>query len=57
MVTLNEHVELLHEFVAVHVTAVVPAGNVLPLAGVQITVAAGEPVDDGSVHEARVLSH
>jgi len=56
-VTLNEQEETLHEFVAVHVTTVVPVANELPLAGVQITVASGEPVDDGSVHDAIALSH
>ena len=46
-VTLNVHVELPHEFVAVHVTVVVPAGNVLPDAGEQFTAGAGVPVADG----------
>ena len=46
-VTLNEHEELLQAFVAVHVTIVVPALNVLPEAGEQTTVGAGSPVDVG----------
>jgi hypothetical protein len=47
MVTLNEHDEVPHEFVAVHVTAVVPVMNVEPEAGMQATDAAGVPVVDG----------
>ena len=57
IVTLKEHDELPHEFVAVHVTAVVPLLNALPLAGEQTTVADGLPVDVGSVHVAMLLSH
>ena len=47
IVTLNVQVEVPHEFVAVHVTTVVPAGNVLPDAGAQETVGDGVPVADG----------
>ena len=47
IVTLNEHDELPHAFVAVHVTAVVPVAKVEPDAGTQLTVAAGVPVEAG----------
>jgi hypothetical protein len=57
MVTLKEQEDVLHEFVAVHVTAVEPEEKVLPLAGEQTTVAAGEPLADGSVQDATALSH
>ena len=50
MVTLNEHDEVPHELVAVHVTAVVPVTNVEPDAGTQATDAAGVPVADGVVY-------
>ena len=52
MFTLNEQDDDPHEFVAVQVTTVVPFANVLPLAGVQVIVAAGVPVAVGSVHVA-----
>ena len=57
IVTLNEHEDEPHEFVAVHVTTVTPFANALPLAGVHVTVAAGVPVEVGSVHVAILLSH
>lgn len=47
--TLNAHEELPHEFEALHVTIVIPAANEVPEAGLQVTVAAGEPVADGVV--------
>ena len=47
IVTVNEHDELLHEFVAVHVTVEVPVGNVEPEAGTHATDAAGNPVAGG----------
>jgi hypothetical protein len=50
IVTLNEQDEVPHEFVAVHVTAVVPVMNVEPDAGTQATKAAGVPVDVGVVN-------
>ena len=56
-VTLKVHVEVPQEFVAVHVTTVVPALNVEPDAGEQLTVAAGVPDAVGSVHVAMKLSH
>jgi hypothetical protein len=57
IVTLNEQLELPHEFVAVHVTVVVPVGNALPEEGEHITSADGVPVEVGSVHVAMWLSH
>jgi hypothetical protein len=57
MVTLNEQLEVPHEFVAVHDTVVVPVVNVEPDAGEQTTDAAGDPVEVGSVHVAMWLSH
>jgi len=40
---VNEHIAVFAEAsVAVHVTVVVPIGNVLPLAGVQEAVAPGQ---------------
>ena len=41
MVTVNEQLAVPQLFVAVQVTVVVPAANVLPLAGVHITVVDG----------------
>ena len=52
IVTLNEHDELPHEFVAVQVTAVVPVLNVEPEAGEHVTVAAGVPVEVGVLNVA-----
>ena len=46
-VTLNVHVELPHELTAVHVTTVVPTGNVLPDAGAHVTVGGGVPLAVG----------
>ena len=46
-VTLNEQDELPHEFVAVHVTEVVPVANMLPEDGEQFTFGKGDPVADG----------
>ena len=45
--TLNEHDDVPHELVAVHVTAVVPVTKVEPDTGTQTTVAPGVPVEDG----------
>jgi hypothetical protein len=56
IVTLNEQLEVPHPLVAVHVTAVVPAENVEPDAGLHDTIGV-VPVDVGSVHVAVVLSH
>jgi hypothetical protein len=50
MVTLNEHDEVPHELVAVHVTGAVPVMNVEPEAGTQATDAAGVPVAVGVVN-------
>ena len=47
MVTVNEHASLPQEFVAVHVTVVVPVTNVEPEAGEQVTEGAGAPVAVG----------
>ena len=52
IVTLKLQLDDPHEFVAVHVTIVVPDANVEPDAGTQVTVAAGDPVDVGSVQLA-----
>ena len=52
IVTENEQLEVPQELVAVHVTEVVPVLNVEPEAGEQTTVAAGVPVDVGSVQVA-----
>ena len=52
IVTENEQLDVPQEFVAVHVTDVVPALNVEPEAGEQTTVAVGVPDDVGSVHVA-----
>ena len=49
MVTLNEHDELPHELVAVHVTEVVPVTNVDPDAGTHATVATGVDVGVANV--------
>ena len=46
--TLNVHEELPHELLAVHVTTVLPAANVLPEAGEQTTVGAGLPLAVGA---------
>ena len=56
-ITLNEHVDVPHELVAVHVTVEVPVGKALPEAGEQVTGAAGEPVAVGSVQLALCISH
>jgi hypothetical protein len=52
IVTLNVQLDEPQVFVAVQVTTVVPAANVLPDAGEQVTVGAGVPVAVGSVHVA-----
>ena len=57
IVTLNEQVELPHEFVAVHVTAVVPVANVEPDAGEHDTEGAGVPVAVGVEKVTVWLSH
>ena len=54
--TLNEHDEVPHALVAVHVTTVVPAVKVDPDNGEQTTVGV-VPVAVGSVHVAIALSH
>ena len=46
-VTLNVHVDVPQEFVAVHVTIVVPTAKVLPEAGEQFTVGDGVPEAEG----------
>jgi hypothetical protein len=56
-VTLNVQLDVPQAFVAVQVTGVVPAGNVLPLIGEQVTSAAGNPEEEGSVHVATKLPH
>ena len=58
MVTLKVH-ELgePHPLEAVQVTTVVPATKVEPEEGTQVTVAAGSPVEVGSVQEAMPSSH
>ena len=53
--TVNEHDELPQVLVAVHVTVVLPAANVLPDAGLQVTVAAGSPVAVGVLKVATGL--
>ena len=57
IVTENEQLEVPQALVAVQVTVVVPIANVEPEAGAQTTVAAGVPVEVGSVQVAIVLSH
>jgi hypothetical protein len=56
IVTENEQLELPHEFVAVHVTEVVPVENEEPDAGTHATVGV-VPVEVGSIHVATWLSH
>jgi hypothetical protein len=56
-VTLNEQLDVPHEFAAEHVTTVVPKANVEPEAGEQTTAAAGEPEAVGVIQEATLLSH
>ena len=57
IVTENEQLDVPQEFVATHVTVVVPVLKLNPEAGEQTTDAAGVPVDDGFVHVATWLSH
>src|SRR5204863_428813 len=57
IVTLNEHVELPQELLAVQVTDVVPVEKVEPDAGEQDTVGAGVPVAVGVLQVATWLSH
>jgi hypothetical protein len=57
IVTENEQLELPHEFVAVHVTEVVPVENEEPDAGTHVTVAVGVPVEVGVLNVAAWLSH
>ena len=57
IVTLNEHEEEPHEFVAVHVTVDVPVGNDDPEIGKHCTGAEGVPVAVGSIHDTLWLSH
>ena len=52
MLTVNEQLEVLHTFDAVHVTVVVPVGKVEPDEGTHATVAAGLPLEVGSVQVA-----
>ena len=55
IVTLNEQLELPHEFVAVHVTEVVPIENVEPDEGTHVTVGVGAPIAVGFVHDTTGL--
>lgn len=48
-VTLNEQVDDPQTLLAVHVTAVVPVAKVEPEAGEHVTVAAGNPDENGVV--------
>jgi len=57
IVTENVQLAVPHEFVAEHVTVVVPVLNVDPEAGVQTTVADGVPDATGSLHVAIGLLH
>ena len=52
MVTVNEQLEVLHKFDAVHVTVVVPVAKVEPDAGTHVTVAVGLPLEVGFVQVA-----
>ena len=52
IVTVNEQLDVPQRLEAVHVTVVVPVANVEPDAGEQITVAAGLPLEVGSVQVA-----
>ena len=52
IVTVNEQLDVPQTLVAVHVTVVVPVAKVEPDAGEQTTVAAGLPLDVGSVQLA-----
>ena len=52
IVTVNEQLDVPQTFEAVHVTDVVPVGNVDPDAGTHVTVAAGLPLDVGLVQVA-----
>jgi hypothetical protein len=52
IITVNVQLDEPQELVAVQVTVVVPAANVLPDAGEQTTVGEGVPVAVGSVHVA-----
>jgi hypothetical protein len=50
--TENEQLEVPQEFVAAHVTIVIPVANNDPEAGVHVTVGVGVPVAVGVVHVA-----
>ena len=52
IVTVNEQLDVPQTLVAVHVTVVVSVAKVEPDAGEQTTVAAGLPLDVGSVQLA-----
>ena len=52
IVTVNEQLEFPHVLDAVQVTVVVPVANVEPDAGEHTTVAAGLPLEVGSVQVA-----
>ena len=52
IVTLNEQLDVPHVLDAVQVTVNVPVANVDPDAGIQVTVAAGLPLDVGLVQVA-----
>ena len=52
IVTVNEQLEVPHTFDAVHVTVVVPVAKVDPDAGVHTTLAAGLPLEVGSIQLA-----
>ena len=56
-VTLKEHEELPHAFVAVQVTVVVPTEKAEPDAGVHETAGEGVPVAVGVVHVAIFVLH
>lgn len=45
MFTLKLQVPVPHKFVAVQLTVVVPSGNMVPEAGVQVAVTEGVPPD------------
>ena len=52
IVTVNEQLEFPHVLDEVQVTVVVPVANVEPDVGTQVTVAAGLPLEVGSVQVA-----
>lgn len=54
---MNEQDDDPHVLVAIQVTVVVPALNVLPEDGEQLTVAVGVPVEEGFVQVATAVLH